>query len=263
MNVRILTRLAVAGAAVIGALSFLFPQVVARMAEDIALSHGPSAQQLFDYGERYFSSSSGNGYDIVRAYDLFKKAGALDPSLPYLFHELARIQFLRGEFPQALALINTQIAMHGKQTQNSYYVRGLIEGYMGDYEAAEADYAYFLQTDPSNWAAMNDYAWILLKAGKPEDALRVTARGTSLYPENPWLLNSLSIAQYELGSLDDALDTAQRAVAASQNITKEQWLTAYPGNDPKTAAEGAAALRQSAVANMHSIEIAIASSAVQ
>jgi hypothetical protein len=66
-----------------------------------------------------------------------------------------------------------------------------------------------------------------------------------------------------LGSLADALDTARRAVAASQNITREQWLTAYPGNDPRTAAEGIASLQQSALANMHRIEMAVAAGTVQ
>jgi tetratricopeptide (TPR) repeat protein len=245
------------------ALAFLCSPLAQRLREDIVLARHPSAETAFAYGSAHFNAMDARSYDIARAEAFYTKAALLDPDMPYVFHELARIAFLRGDFGRALDLIDIQIIKHGESAANSYYVRGLIEGYMGKYEAAEADYAYFLQKDPDNWAAMNDYAWILLKAGKTEDALRVTARGVSVYPENPWLLNSLSIAQYELGSLADALDTAHRAVAASQNITREQWLTAYPGNDPRTAAEGIASLQQSALANMHRIEMAVAAGTVQ
>ncbi|HVU75234.1 MAG TPA: tetratricopeptide repeat protein [Candidatus Paceibacterota bacterium] len=228
----------------------------------ISVAVFPDANRAYEYGEAHLTAREGD-YNIALAEYFFREAYRLNQDLPYVLHELARISFLRGRLDLALTQINLQILSHGSSTPNSYYVRGLIEGYMGKYAAAEADYAYFVQSDPSNWAAMNDYAWVLLKAGNPTEALKVTARGTSMYPNNPWLLNSLSIAQYELGSLQDALSTAQRAVAASQTVTRAQWLTAYPGNDPKSAAEGIASLQASALNNMHSIEAAIASSTVQ
>jgi tetratricopeptide (TPR) repeat protein len=230
--------------------------------EEVSFSIHPTAQKAFIYGERHLTARD-DAYDLDKAEYYYLRSVALDTDIPYLFHELARIAFLRGKFSQALALINIQIEKFGDTAPNSFYVRGLIEGYMGDYTAARSDYAYFLQKDPNNWAAINYYAWILLKTHDPEEALRVTARGTSLYPENPWLLNSLAIAQYELGSLADAYATAQRAIVASQAVTEKQWLTAYPGNDPGSAKEGIAALQRSALENMHSIEVALTSSTVQ
>jgi tetratricopeptide (TPR) repeat protein len=243
-------------------LGLLYRANIVNVYEDVSFALKPSAEKAFDYGQRHFTARA-HAYDIDKAEYFYQQAAALDIDTPYLFHELARIAFLRGDFSRALALINIQIEKFGDAAPNSYYVRGLIEGYVGDYAAARTDYAYFLQKDPNNWAAMNDYAWILLKASDPEEALRVTARGTSIYPQNPWLLNSLAIAQYELGSLEDAHMTAQRAVMAAQAVTKEQWLTAYPGNDPESAGEGILALQRSALENMHRIEVALASNAVQ
>ena len=34
---------------------------------------------------------------------------------------------------------------------------------MGDYASAAKDYETYLRTDSKNWAAINDYAWVLIK----------------------------------------------------------------------------------------------------
>ncbi len=134
---------------------------------------------------------------------------------------------------------------------------------MGDYTDAATDYNHFLQFDPNNWAALNDYAWVLLKANRPQDAEEVTARGLARYPANAWLLNSNSIALYEMGDMKDAYAKAELAVAASQNLTQAFWLQAYPGNDPQVAAEGIVTFQKAAADNMHTIQIALASSTVE
>ena len=97
--------------------------------ERALLALHPSGEKAFAYAERHFNAQRTADYSIERAQFFFAKAALFDPTLPYLNHELARIEFLKGRFPTALALINMQIALHGEQTSNSYYIRGLIEGY--------------------------------------------------------------------------------------------------------------------------------------
>ncbi len=231
--------------------------------EDITYRFDSSAARAFAYGERHFSSRGPEAYDVNRAEYFFEQAAAKDPTLPYVYHELARVDFLKGNFNSALAKIDFQISMHGDATPNSYYVRGLIEGYMGKYEDAIADYEHFLSFDRDNWAAINDYAWVLLKANRPRDAVVATAGGLALYPDNAWLLNTNAIGLYEIGLLEPARMQARKAVVAASKVTEAEWLVAYPGNDPAVAAEGIAALQKSALQNMHSIALALASSAVQ
>lgn len=231
--------------------------------EDMAFALNPSAAHAFSYGESHFDASNPAEYDINRAQYFFQKAAALDPKYPYLYHELARISFLRGQYQLALAQINFQISMHGNSEPNSYYVRGLIEGYMGDYTAAVNDYAHFLQFDPNDWAAMNDDAWVLLKAQRFQDAANITAKGLALESNNPWLLNSRATALYELHHYADALAAAQKAQSAVATLTGAQWSHAYPGNDPAIAGEGLASFRQAVADNVHSIQAALASSTVQ
>jgi Flp pilus assembly protein TadD len=231
--------------------------------EDASYALDPSAERAFSYGERHFDSADRDAYDFVRAESYLLRAAAKDPSLPYIYHELARLRFLKGDFGTALGFIDAQISLHGTSTPNSYYVRGLIEGYMGRYDSAVADYEHFLTFHPSNWAALNDYSWVLLKAGRPADAVRATERGLSYFPDNPWLLNTSAIALYETGDMQTALLRARSAASAARKITEAAWLHAYPGNDPRIAQAGMETLRKSSLDNMHMIELAYASSTVQ
>lgn len=231
--------------------------------EDVAFTLRPTAARALAYGARHFSARDTEGYDLARAEYFYRAAATIDPNAPYVFHQLARIEFLRGNFDTALTDIDLQIAMHGDSEPNAYYVRGLIEGYMGRYDDAVRDYGHFLSFDASDWAAMNDYAWVLLKAKRATEALVVTTRGLVQFPDNPWLLNSNAIALYELGHYEAAHDVAARAAAAAAEVTAAQWLRAYPGNDPRDAAAGITALQSGSAENMHMIEATIASSTIQ
>lgn len=235
---------------------------VQNLYERISFAIHPTAEKAFLYGGRHFTSLD-SAYNIDTAEYYYQQAAALDTNTPYLFHELARIAFLRGKFPEALALINIQISKFGDTAINSYYVRALIEGYMEQYAAAEADYSHFLQARPNNWAAINDYAWVLLKAGKSSEAQKELERALSMFPGNAWLLNSYAIALYESGDTTAAYPRAAEAVVAARMVTREDWLTAYPGNDPGIADEGIAALKIATEENIHRIEAALHSGAVQ
>lgn len=231
--------------------------------EDVSYALHPSAPRAFEIGERHFNGQDPSAYNVVRAATYFKKAVALDSHLLYVHHELARIYFLRGDFGNAMTQIDVQIAEHGDATPNSYYVRGLIEGYMGAYADAAKDYEQFLRSDPHNWAGINDYAWVLLKDGRAKDAARVTEAGLKDFPNNPWLLNSNSIALFELGRLKEANAQAKKAWGALQGVSEKEWLHSYPGNDPKVAQQGIETFRTSVQENMHRIERALASSTLQ
>src|SRR3989344_5025170 len=104
--------------------------------EDVAYATAPSASRAFEYGERHFNTGDSDAYDIDRAEYFFLEAALQNPELPYVYHELARVYFLKGDFPKALGFINAQVALHGDEFPNTYYVRALIEGYKGEYAAS-------------------------------------------------------------------------------------------------------------------------------
>lgn len=228
----------------------------------LAYRASPSAEEALALGQMHFSSHQGRLYDVDKAEWYLKQAYDLNPELPYVHHELGRIAFLRGDFDTALAYLDTEIELHGESLPNTFYVRGLIQGFRGDYDAAALDYAVYLKHDPNNWAAINDYAWVLLKSKKHDEALEQLKRGLLFFPNNPWLLNSASIAYYELGKYESAYTSAVRAAYFAGMVTVQDWLTAYPGNDPRVAKRGVEELRNSIQGNMHMSERALTIGAI-
>src|SRR3989338_2875509 len=108
---------------------------------------------------------------------------------------------------------------------------------MGEYAASAKDYEYFLQSHPTNWAAVNDYAWVLLKAERSQDALAAIEPVIPYWPDNPWLLNTYATALYETREYTEALRAAQKASIA--------------------------VFKKAVQDNIHSITVALASSTVQ
>lgn len=238
------------GAALWGSGIFIF---ATNVYEDLAYAIDPTPARAYIYGDRHFNSKHGLFYDVDRA-ERYLKAAAVDPSNPYVYHELSRIAFLKGNMAEAMTLIDIQLRRHGDFLPNSYYVRGLIEGFRGEYAAAAKDYAKYLEYDPHNWAAINDYAWVLLKDERSEEAAGALRNGLVYFPDNAWLLNSYAIALRESGDLESAHAAATAAAVSAANLRDEDWSVAYPGNDPKIAAAGLSALREAISRNIHSIE---------
>lgn len=232
--------------------------------EDVMITLFPSAQRYYAYGNRHFDASAdADAYDISRAEYMYQHALALDPTMPFIYHQLARIAFLQDNLPLALSYIDVQIQNEGDKTPNSYYVRALIEGYMGNYPSAESDYAHYLAYDPINWAAVNDYSWVLLKDKKPAQADAAIEGVLSYFPSNPWLLNSDAIALSEMGDATTAKVRIDAAAQAISTLTPQSWSAAYPGNDPGIAGEGLDAFSAAVAENMHSIDTGAPAHAVQ
>lgn len=245
-----LFRAAFAFALVITLLVFIFsPRPITEAREDLMLALAPSAARATSYGDAHFNAMDPRAYDIERAEKMYRAAEEMDAAYPTLQHQLARIEFLRKNFPAALGHIDREIELYAKENPNSYYIRALILGYMGRYMDAAADYETYFKLAPANWAGINDYAWVLLKARLPEGALAAVEWGLNEWPDNPWLLHNKVIALYELGRFKEAATTAEAAIAAVETISREGWLLAYPGNDPLSAPQGLASFKQAVAEN--------------
>jgi tetratricopeptide (TPR) repeat protein len=213
-----------------------------------------SAPLAYKYGTDHFDARKPY-YSIEQAEYFFEEAYRIDPHFPYTQHQRARIAFLKGDFPRALYLINEELDNTPDPSPSSFYIRGLVKGYAKDYEGAVEDYRKFLEAFPTNWAAINDYAWVLLKAHNARLAYEATTQGLVFHPENPWLLNSHAIALYEMGFHDEARLYIRKAADVVDEVSVSDWLTAYPGNDPLVAQEGVNEFLDSVRHNMHTMAL--------
>lgn len=238
--------------AAVALTSFLFVQdSLARLAwqkygwPDVALRlvRGDSkfAMQL---GSFYFGGTIGRSeYDLERAERAYRRAVAVKPDILWGHYQLARIYFVKGDFVRALEEINAELKTNPENLR-SLYVRGLIYGYRnfpGDLGKAEADFRRFTQWAPKEWAGYNDLAWILSKNQKFSEAAAAIEQAFHEIPEgknNPWLWNSLGVAELNLKSYADAQTSFKKALTLAEKLTPAEWRRAYPGNDPASAESG-------------------------
>ncbi len=244
----------------LGTVYFLFshktfiPYVLWETTHSFSVRHLTSDRDLlFEMGTYFISQESAHAYNLDKAEQLFLLSSLRGEPHLYLYHQLSRVSFLKGDFQRALQYSNAQIGRYGLETPNAYYMRGLIEGFMGNYIASSYDYEVYLRTDPNNWAALNDYAWVLLKQGRAQEALVSLDWGLMTWPENAWLLNSKAAALVELGRDEYAKEIAELAVKSALLLSESEWSLAYPGNDPFIALDGKLSLQEAARKNLHNL----------
>ncbi|KKW21743.1 MAG: hypothetical protein UY71_C0001G0059 [Parcubacteria group bacterium GW2011_GWB1_52_7] len=195
---------------------------------------------LMSLGNYYFN---GGAYDLRRAKKAYEKALRVDPKILWGHYQLARILFVKGDGDAAIDEINKELEVNPENLR-SLYVRGLIYGYRnsaGDLERAAEDFSRFTAWAPSEWAGYNDLAWILSKAGRYQEAKEAIQNAFASAPNatnNPWLWNSLGVAELNLGEYKNAERSFERAIELAGKLSLADWRRSYPGNDPASADSG-------------------------
>lgn len=216
-----------------------------------------------DYGDAEFMMRQGNyyfgqgTYDLKKAEGFFERAVRIQPDIFFGHYQLARIYFVKGEHERAIEEINKELEANPENLR-SLYVRGLIYGTIGKLEQAENDFKKFVAWAPVEWAGHNDLAWILAKERKYEEAEEVLVGALEKVPnaqKNPWLWNSLGVAQLNLKKYFSAKSSFLKAKDAAEALTLQEWQSAYPGNDPVESKNGLADFKKA-------IEVNIAASSV-
>lgn len=236
------------------------------IAEDIMFRYDHTAGRACRYGTKHLSSNEPRHYDFERARYFLEACRDLDPTWPGVNYHLSRVYFIQRQPIRALMSANAELRLSSTTPEipQIYYMKGLIEGMIGHYDTAAEDYKAFLSLQPdgfNGWAGYNDYAWVLLKGERAEEALAAIKTGLGKYPDNAWLLTIQTTALYELGRLEEAAEVGARAVVAADALTKEEWRSAYPGNDPRTTADGLATIRRSTRENLEKIRAELAAKA--
>jgi|SRR3989344_3669993 len=191
---------------------------------------------LMRQGNYYFN---GGAYDLEKAEAAFQRAVRIEPGILWGHYQLARIYFVKGDSVKAIEEINKELKANPENLR-ALYVRGLIYGFGKNFASAEEDFRRFTQWAPKEWAGHNDLAWILAKEEKyaeAESAIKKAFREIPGGDKNPWLWNSLGVAELNLKKNKEARLSFEKAKQLLGVMTLAEWSRAYPGNDP-AAAEG-------------------------
>ncbi len=208
------------------------------------------SREALALGDYCFNADKQGAYDLDCATRAYTYALSLDSTALYAWHQLARIDFLGGNFDAALIKINRQIDLHSDAIPGSYYVRGLIKGFDGDLSGAQIDFVKYLTLEPQSWGGHNDLAWIYFQKGEYEKAASQARTGLTFAPQNPWLLTSLGASLMNLGDKQGAKDALLRALAEANKLLPADWSRSNPGNDPRIGEAGLVAMRETIARNL-------------
>lgn len=200
----------------------------------ITLSKEVRAGIYWRVGNFYFG---GGAYDLTKARYFYDKVIKNYPELPGGYYQRARVNFIEGNFDNALSDINQELTNH-PDFKRSYYVRGLIYGYTKKLKEAEKDFLAFLDWKPNSWAGHNDLSWIYFQMGDFKKAEEQAREGLKDSPTNPWLFNSLGVALLNQARFKEAKYYLTLSLHQFENADYNSWGKAYPGNDPAIYEEG-------------------------
>ncbi len=208
------------------------------------------AKLALEIGNYYFNGPG--GYDLKKSEQAFKKAVAINDKILWGHYQLARVYFVKGEKNKALEEINKELAANPENLR-SLYVRGLIYGSSGKLAEAEVDFKRFVVWFPSEWAGYNDLAWILAKEEKYEEAKEVlleALKKVGRAEKNPWLWNSLGVAELNLREYANARKSFTKAKESANMLSLKDWQNAYPGNNPVESERGLADFKRAIEENL-------------
>lgn len=242
----------------VGALLFFYRIEVGTMIwntlrlDTLALPLSNDAELAVEIGNYYFNTYGDGMYDLEKAERYFKQALEIDSRAPLAWYQLGRIDFLNGRFFSAIEKFNKNIELHNsienQAVMRTHYMRGLTYGYMKWFESAEADFLRLLgwhkdkPPTPEEWALYVDLSWIYFQQGKYEEIEELTKEGLARFPDNPWVLNMRGLSLINLNRSSEAQPLFEKALEEAQKLTEEDWARAYPGNDPRIAAQGLASM---------------------
>ena len=182
-------------------------------------------------GNYYFN---GGAYDLKKAARYYRAAAFFDTEETFARYQLSRIYFVNGKLQDALREADAAVAL-APDFGRAYYMRGLINGFSNKLDEAEADFKKILELgelEQGVWAVYNDLSWIQFQKGNYANVEETARQGLELYPQNPWLLNSLGLALFNMDKKKEAKAIFKEAFQKAQELTVEDVRRAYPGNNP-------------------------------
>lgn len=227
-------------------------------AEEKTLPDIDSSSLLGDYYFNHGPDADGT-YDLVQARAYYEKALRESPQgNNWTWYQLGRIDFLEGKFDGALYKFGKQIEYFGNDLPAVYYMVALTHGYRArtwgreeDWLLAAENFQRYLEFDPTSPWARTDLAWVYFAQGRYEDMKEPLQVGLETNPDNPWLLNMYGLALLNTGEREEAKSYLEKAKAAAQRLTAEEWGRSYPGNDPAAWRRGLEEFRAAIQKNLN------------
>ena len=189
-------------------------------------------------------------YNVNLANFFFTQAAytPIKPTAFFAHYQLARTYFIQGQLGAALFEINQELKLY-PENKRSYYMLGLIYGYMDEEKKAIDAFGEFIEWKPESWAARNDKAWLEFRIGDIDAALE-TITPVAHLTDNPWVQNTYGVLLMNKKKYKEAEQAFAYAKITVDKLTEKEWGEVYPGNDPRIYKEGLLATKTSIEGNL-------------
>ena len=194
----------------------------------------------------YFNEGA---YDLDKAEKYYSELLVSGVRSYLTLYQLGRIHFVNNRLVTALNMFNRQLELYPDE-KRAYYMLGLTNLYIGDFQNAIADFESFVAWAPEEWAGYNDLSWAYFKNGEYQASADAALQALELFPDNLWLHNMAGVALWNLGELEDAEWHLEETEKAVQTISVSEWGGAYPGNDPATYETSLETMRAAVSSNL-------------
>lgn len=169
---------------------------------------------FLNYANRASAYTYAPDYD--RAIQDYREAAKIDPSRPWVYIQIARIQWKMGQFAEALKTVDIAIERDPGDSK-VYSMRGIIEVALGKQNEAIEDLKRALQLDDSNWEAYGGLGFALDEVGKFAEAIPKLNKAIELSPSAGGYSNR-GYAYLNLGDYDAAQKDFLQAISISPDF---------------------------------------------
>jgi tetratricopeptide (TPR) repeat protein len=191
----------------------------------------------FEKAQYYFT---GENYDLTKARHYYESSISNNPKEnPYQWYQLARINFIQGEFDVSLHNLDMQVQHYGDEVPSVHYMYGLVYGFRADaysreqdFDLAEAHFKKFLEYKPESPWARIDLSWIHFSQRDFDSMLATLEPVYEQEKNNPWFLNMYGLALLNVEEVERAVEHFAAAAEFSSELDVQDWSSTYPGNNP-------------------------------
>lgn len=235
-------------------ISLLVNNVPLQKEEVIPVPQELAGNSFFEIGQYYFNhdDDTSGPYDLDKAKYFYNKEISQNPQgNDLVWYQLGRVDFINGDFDEALSKFDTQIAYFGDAIPNVHYMIGLTYGYKAritgdpdDWKKGEDAFIKFINMFPEAPWSRVDLAWIYFSQGKYAEMQGVLEEGIRYESNNPWLLNMYGLYLLNTGDKTMAKEYFAFALELAQKMSVEEWGKSYPGNNPELWGKGLAEFKE-------------------
>ena len=166
---------------------------------------------------------------LAEASQHYNEVLTLVPNSVPALGDLALALFAQGRLDEAAAKCREALRYQPDELKMRYVLAGIL-AQQGKTAETVVEYEAMLQIDPNHLVALNNLAWLLATAPDAQvrngvEAVRLSERACRLTQDRqPMFIGTLAAAYAEAGRFDEAIATAQKAMALATAAKSEDLV---------------------------------------